>query len=264
MDFSSVSISNIEGFLLVLTRTAGIFTLVPIFGDNHVPMQIRVGIALSLSLIFTPLALSSQSFPVALDVLPLTVMILKEAVTGIAIGFVTLLVFAAIQVAGEYIDLQSGFNAAQMMDPLFGSQTAIAGRFHQLLASVLFFVTNAHHIVLLGLADSFKVVPLGALSFNGVVAAGIFKLFGGLFVIALKIAAPVVAAVFLADVVLAILSRIVPQMNVLMVGLPLKIGVGLVGMLIALPISIALSSEALLGIHGQTISLLRLLGGGMR
>jgi len=185
----------------------------------------------------------------------------KETIVGLVIGFVTTLVFTAIQLAGDYIDLQSGFSFATMFDPVYGAQTAVAGRLHHLLAGLLFFVTNAHHILLSGLADSFRLLPVGQFSLDPAVAGGVVDLFAALFAVAVRIAAPVVAAVFLADVALAMISRAVPQMNILMSGLPLKLGVGIVGMLVALPVAVAMSSNLLADIHLNTIGVLRQLVG---
>lgn len=259
MDFTSFGIQQMELFVLVLARTAGIFTMVPIFGAAQVPVQVRIGIALGLTLVFMPLCGVTTNAVLAVDVLPMVFLIAKETLIGLVIGFVTVLVFSAIQAAGDFIDIQAGFSFASVFDPASGSQTALAGRFHHLLAGMLFFVINAHHIFLSGVADSFRLVPVGQMSFNPAVATGVVSLFVGLFTIAIRIAAPVVAAVFLADVALAVIARAVPQMNILMAGLPLKLGVGLIGMLVALPVAIALSRETLTDIQPQTIGLLKLL-----
>jgi len=257
MDLAFFGIANIETFILTLARTAGIFTLVPIFGATQVPVQTRVAIAVSIALIFVPMCRTS-SIP-AVDLMPMALLMAKEAVVGLAIGFVTSLVFAAVQTAGEFIDVQSGFAFAATLDPVYGSQTAIAGRVQYLLAGLLMFVTNAHHVLIGALADSFRIIPVTQFSLNPGVAGQALSLFSMLFVIGIRIAAPVLAAVFLADIALAIISRGVPQMNVLMVGMPLKLGVGIISMVIALPITIALTRTTLGGIGSQTIDMLRVL-----
>jgi flagellar biosynthesis protein FliR len=257
MDLTVIGIERIQTFVLVLARTAGIFTLAPIFGSNQVPVQVRIAVAVALALVFVPM--STPGVAVAADILSMLVLVIKETVVGLAIGFVTILIFAAIQAAGDFIDVHAGFAFAAVIDPVFGAQTAIAGRLHQMIAGMLFFATNAHHILLRGLGDSFQLVPIGQLNFDPAVANGVLNLFASLFGIAVKIAAPVVAAVFLADLVLAILARVVPQMNVLIVGFPFKLGVGLVGTAIALPVAIALTRDVLGDIDIYTTGMLRLL-----
>ena len=260
MELAFYGISKIEIFLLVFVRTAGIFTLVPIFGASQVPVQARLAIALGITLVFVPLCTASVGpAPLAPDVPSMVLLIAKEAMIGLLIGFVTILVFSAIQAAGDFVDLQSGFNFASTIDPVFHGSTAVCGRFHQIIAGLLFFVTNAHYILLSGLADSFQSVPVGSFAPNPAVVGGVMDIFVGLFAIALRIAAPVIAAVFLADAALALIARAVPQMNVLMVGLPVKLGVGLVGMIVALPIAVAMSRSTLGDIHLYTSNLLKLL-----
>jgi flagellar biosynthesis protein FliR len=259
MDLAFLGIERLEAFILVFARTAGIFTLTPIFGSRQTPVQARVAGALGIALVFVPMYSGSGKGLLAADALPMVLLVLKEALVGLAIGFVTSLVFAAIQAAGELIDMHAGFSFAAVIDPTYNSPIAIAGRLHNLLAGMLFFVTNAHHIVISGLADSFRIIPIGQVSLNPAAAGGVVDLLVTFFAVALRIAAPVVAAVFLADIALVLVARVVPQMNVLMVGFPLKLGVGIVGMLVALPVAAALSSNALGDIGPQTAGLLRLL-----
>ena len=239
---------KLEVFLLVLVRSAGIFTMTPIFGASQAPAQVRVAIAVGIALVFVPLCPSDAVR--ASGVLQMALLVAKEAFVGVVIGFVVTLVFAVFQIAGDFIDMQAGFSFATMVDPVNGSQTAVAARFHQILVGLLFFATNAHHVVISGLADSFRLVPVGSMSLNPLVANGVLDIFATLFTVALRIASPVVAAVFLADVALAIICRAVPQMNVIIAGMPLKLGVGMVGMLIAIPVLVTSSQ----GVFGEMYS----------
>lgn len=257
MDLASLGAQKLEVFILVFVRTAGIFTLTPIFGANQIPAQVRIAIAAGMALIFVPLC-PVGDVP-AVDVLQMAFLAGKEAFVGLAIGFVVTLVFAVFQIAGDFIDAQAGFSFATMVDPTNGTNTAVAARFHQILIGLLFFATNAHHVVIMGLADSFKLVPVGAASLNPLVANGVLDIFVTLFSVALRIASPVVAAVFLADVALAVVSRAVPQMNVIIAGMPLKLGVGIVGLLVALPVLVSSSQGVFADMYGQMSGMLHLL-----
>lgn len=259
MDIAAFGIAKVEMFILVLARTLGIFTLVPIFGASQVPVMARIITGVAMALLFMPLYGLQTAEPIAMDVPTMAMLVAREAAVGAVIGFVTIMVFAAIQAAGDFIDMHAGFSFATMVDPVYGTQTAIAGRVHHILAGLIFFVANCHHIMLCGLADSFKIAPVGTFALSPNVADGFVVLFGSLFAVALRIAAPVVAAVFLADVAIALVSRAVPQMNAMMVGFPLKLGVGMVGMFVAMPVAIALTRATLGSVHGQTSSLVRLL-----
>ncbi|MDH7481920.1 MAG: flagellar biosynthetic protein FliR [Armatimonadota bacterium] len=259
MDLASFSIERLEAFILILSRTAGIFAITPLFGSNQVPLQIRIAMAVGLAIVFVPLY--RLNGVLASDALQMALLIGKETLVGLVIGFVATLVLTTVQIAGEFVDMQSGFSFASMVDPVNGTHTAVVARLHYLIAGLLFFVTNAHHVMIQGLADSFSLVPIGQLVINSAVANGVMDLFVHLFMVAIRIAMPVLSAVFLADISLALIARAVPQMNVLIVGFPLKIGVGLVGILVALPVIMA-SAQGLFGdIYSQTGSILRLFVG---
>lgn len=257
MDLAWLGAQKLEVFILVLARTAGIFTVTPIFGANQVPPQVRIAVAVGMAVIFVALVPSSSVL--AVDILPMALLIAKEAFVGLVIGFVVTLVFAVFQIAGDFIDVQAGFSFATMVDPVNGAHTSVAARFHQILIGLLFFATNAHHVVITGLADSFKLVPVGSMSMNPLVANGMLDIFATLFSVALRIASPVVAAVFLADVALAIMCRAVPQMNVIIAGMPLKLGVGLVGMLVAIPVLVTSSQGVFTDMYSQMGNMLHLL-----
>lgn len=257
MDLAFFTGQKLILFLLILVRTAGIFTLTPIFGAKQVPMQVRIIVSLALTLIFVPLAVPVGNLPT--EILSLALMAAREACIGLGIGFIITMVFMAIETAGSFVDMNAGFSFAATIDPVHGTNSALAARTHTLLAGLLFFVTNSHHLVVRGLADSFTLAPIGELSFNPAVTGGMTDLFISLFLIALRIAMPVMAAVFLVDLAMAITSRIVPQMNVLMVGFPLKMGVGIVGMIVAVPIVAAMSTNMFADMYNQMGGLVRLM-----
>lgn len=244
MDLTSFGTQKLILFLLILIRTAGIFTLTPIFGAQQVPVTVRVAISLALTVVFLPLVPSPAAF--STDLMSLTLMVAREALVGLSIGFVINMVFMAIEMAGSFVDLNAGFSFATTVDPVHGTNSALAARLHNLLAGLIFFTSNSHHLVIKGIADSFTLAPVGVASINTTMVGGITDLFVALFMIAIRIAMPVMAAVFLTDLAMAVASRVVPQMNVLMVGFPLKLGVGLVGMLIAVPV-VAIMSRNMFG-----------------
>jgi flagellar biosynthetic protein FliR len=241
MDLAAFGISKIQIFLLVLTRTAGIFTLTPTFGSNHIPANVRIAMAVGLALIFLPMVNAPAQMPG--DIPNMALMICREAMIGLIIGFVCTMVFSTIESAGHLVDSQSGFGFASMVDPGSGNNGTVASRFQNLLAMLLFFATNAHHVMIRGLADSFTIAPIGQVDLNPALAGGAITIFTSLFVVAVRIAAPLLAALFLADLALAMLSKLVPQMNVFIVGLPFKLGLALVGLLITLPFNAVISHQ---------------------
>ena len=254
MDLFGFGINEIATFLLVLCRVGGIFTAAPVFGNVNVAPMVRVGIACSLAFVFLPLAHYDVS---QLALLPFAVALVKEALIGIIMGFLASLVFAAIQMAGAFVDLQVGFGFANVVDPMIKERNAVIGQLQNLAATLLFLSVNGHHIMLRGLAESFAVVPLGKMTLSASITGGMADAFAGIFVAALKIGAPVVGAIFLTDVSLGILARTVPQLNVFVVGFPVKLTVGLLAVLAVTPVAFTVMTGLFAGLHADLMTLLK-------
>lgn len=228
-------------WLLVLARTAGVFVSAPVLGNIHVPVQVRIGLAASLAFVFTPLVAAERPEVAARlsaaspAVVELAALMIKEAVIGVMIGFVGMLMFMAVQCAADMINLQMGLGFGSLVDPTMNQQTSVLGQFHYIAATLLFLATNAHHLMLRGLADSFNALPLGSLALTPEAAQTVMAAFERLFVAGIKIGGPIVGVILLTDVALGILARTMPQLNVLVVGFPAKILVGLLAMAAALP-----------------------------
>ncbi len=153
------------------------------------------------------------------------------------LGFITQIVFAVFQLAGQLIDTQIGFGIVNVIDPQSGIQVPIFGNFQYLLALFCFLAINGHHMLLTVLTKSYQLLPIGGgVHFNGTFYAFIFNLGGQMFLDAFKLALPVSASLFVADLAVGVLARAVPQMNVFMVSMPLKIGIGLGLIMIAFPV----------------------------
>jgi len=211
--------ASIIGFLLVLVRTGTWVMVCPPFGTKMVPTQVKVGFSFALALAMAP-KLQGQAVPLELPAIVSAAFM--QAATGIALGFLGVLLFSAFQSAGSLIDLFGGFATAQLFDPMSGSQASIFGRFYQLMATVLLFATGGHLLLVRGFLATFDAVPASGPSLD--VVAGVFR--HGIttfFIAAIEIAAPLLAALFLADVALGILAKAAPEMNVLLLGMPLKI-----------------------------------------
>jgi len=257
MDILGFGISQIVTFILVLARVGGIFSVAPIFGNVNVAPMVRVGIAAALAFVFVPMAHFDASH---LDFLSFTLVIVKETIVGLVLGFLAALMFAAIQMAGAFIDMQVGFGFASVVDPMSKQQNAVIGQLYSLVATLIFLAINGHHLMLRGLADSFSVLPLGTMSISTSVTAGMMQVFATIFLAALKIGAPVVGAVFLTDVSLGILARTVPQLNVFVIGFPAKLTVGLLAVIFVLPVAVAVMSGLFSGLEHDLVRLLKYLG----
>jgi flagellar biosynthesis protein FliR len=234
MPFFNFSFGEIERGLLIFARVAGIFGSAPILSSPRIPLPPKVGLALMMALVLFPVVGGIQ-YGLPTQVPPFIFLVLKEALVGLVIGFVANLLFTAIHIAGQLIDMQTGFAFAGIIDPNTGNHSAIAGEFQSILAWMLFLAVNGHHMLLNGVADSFRALPLGTFSAGSGLLDGVLVLSSRIFVIALQIGAPVVGAVLLSDLGLALLSRTIPQMNVFVLGFPIKMALGLIVLLLSLP-----------------------------
>ncbi len=232
--FLDISVAQFQVFLLLFIRTIGIVAVSPVFGHRIIVSQAKAGLALVLAMVLFP------AVPVTLaattDLLPYFIVAVKELVMGMMFGFVARLVFIAVQFAGEVIGIDIGFGVVNIIDPLSAEQISIIGTFKNLIALVIFLMIDGHHIVLQGLAASFEMVPLGGIQLTEMLGRSLIAMTSEVFVMAIKLSAPVIAALFLTSLALGIIARTVPQMNVFIVGFPLKIAVGMGMLMLSLPL----------------------------
>ncbi|MDR3592771.1 MAG: flagellar biosynthetic protein FliR [Negativicutes bacterium] len=234
----SALLNQTNFFLLIFARVSGIFTAAPFYNNSNVPPYCKAGAALLISYILLPLTYNPR-IPIPETFWPYIALVAGEFLFGLIFGFVSYLIFQAVQMAGNLLDLQIGFGVVNVFDPQFGQQVPLLGNFQFILAMIVFMATNGHHILLAALFASFKVIPVTGLVFHASLADFIVNLFVDIFIIAFKLTLPVLVALVLTDVALAILARTMPQMNIFIVGVPAKIAVGLFTLAVALPFYIA-------------------------
>jgi flagellar biosynthesis protein FliR len=238
MDLQLLTISTVITFLLILIRISGMLVSSPVFSGNGIPAQVKVGIAVTLSILLFPLHADAPGYHVPHDLIAFSVMAAQEFVIGLLIGFVAELVFAAIRMSGEYIGVQMGLSVSGVLDPISGTQTPLVGQFYFIFAFLLFLSLNIHHALIVAVDRSFKWVPLGEGIRNVALLTERFVTLGGeMFVIALLIGVPVMGILLATEAALGFVAKVMPQMNIFIVGLPLKIGLGLLVVLISLPYS---------------------------
>ena len=204
-------------YLLAMARCVAWLVVAPPFGTRLIPLTVKIGLAGAITLAAAP-RLSPTD--VKLDTFAIVAAVAGQVLVGLALGFLAQLVLTAIQAAGSMIDLFAGFTMAQVYDPMSGGGASVFGRLYQLVGTTILFATGGHLLLLRGFLTSFDAVPLDGL------IRGEAKLITnqlGLFILAAcEIAAPVLAAMFLAEVALGLLTRAAPQLNALQLGMPLK------------------------------------------
>ncbi len=211
--------STLAAYLLALARTAGFVMVAPPFNTKAVPGQIRSGVAVVLAIpLTTPMAATQPQ----LTSTWLPLQLLAQLVMGLTLGYLVLAAVATIQSIGDIVDMVGGFQMSMAMDPLSLVQTSVMGRLHQMLAVTLLFGTDGHLMVLQGLSRSAQAMPIPAMSWDDV-ARAVTAAAGGVMLGAIQVAAPVMAAMLLADVALGLLTRVAPALNAFALGFPLKL-----------------------------------------
>ena len=228
-----VFLSQYQILILVLVRVSGLFIISPIFSRINMPITYKVGFSLMISLILMNV-LEGPEIPMS-DVL-LMIESIKELIVGFFIGFISYLFFSVFFVVGQIIDVQIGFGIVSVLDPQSNVQIPITGNFYQIIGTLVFLVTNGHHILIEALVKSYEFIPIGQATFSFGMVDQFIIIVGKLFILGFKIGSPVLVTIILADVLLGILAKTMPQMNIFVVGMPLKIIVGLALIIVTLPI----------------------------
>lgn len=214
-----------EAFLLIFMRVAAMLFVAPVFGGASVPVQARVLFSLVLALVVLPVVGIPASLP--LDMAPLGWLGVNELIVGLVMGVSMMFIFGAVQYAGQIVDFQMGFSIVNLIDPIREIQIPVMGLFHFFIAILIFLAMDAHHWIIRALVDSFEIVPLTSAAFSGLVIGGVARAFGDLFVVAMRIAAPTIAVLMLYNASLGIIAKTVPQINLLIVGFPVRIAIGM-------------------------------------
>ena len=212
-------------FLLTLMRTSIVLFMLPIFNTNNIPVLVKAAISLVLAMALWP-ALSLNSEQISLHPLSLTLMVLGEAFLGLVLGLAVNLTFLAIQAGGELLGFQMGFTMINFADPLTGNQTGTAAFFLWMVSLMVFLCLDGHLILIQGFAQTFTLIPAGNLLINQTILDQIFALSCQLFILSIKICAPVMVALFAIETALGLVARTSPQMHIMDFGFPVKIGVG--------------------------------------
>jgi flagellar biosynthetic protein FliR len=211
-------------YLLASVRIAAWLMLVPPFSSRSVPAYAKALLALGLAFAVAP-GLSEAGTPDG--AVELGLQVVQEALVGASMGFVTYLVFAAVQAAGDLIDLFGGFAVASAFDPTFQTMNSVFGKLYGMLATMLLFASDAHLLVIGGLLRTFDRLPVGATVNLLDLTEAVTVAFGLFFTSAVQIALPLIAVLFVADLGLALLTKVAPALNAIGIMFPAKIGLTL-------------------------------------
>ena len=253
---------KLELFLLVLFRVGGFFMIAPFWSHTRIPRRLRAAISLMLAALLSPL-IGDVNFAAVNNLAELAALGLREVLVGAIIGFAYAILFFGIRSAGQAAGMQMGFAIVNVIDPQTSRNVSLLGQFKFLILMLVFLVIDGHHLVLQSLCDSFRAVPVGSLSMSSLVPEKLVLLSSLTFVIAVKIAAPMMVTLLMTDIALGIVARTVPQMNIFIVGFPLKIGVGFLVLAASLPVLSFVFIKLLHQIQQQTSAIIAAMAGGI-
>lgn len=245
-------------FVLVLARLTPLFVLAPLFSAGTIPRRVKGLIAVALAVGIGPIALAGQNAPT--DPVLVVELLAKELVVGCAFAFALACVLAGFQAVGGLLDIQIGFAFGAQLDPMTGTQGAVLGKLYGLVGVAILVAMNGDALIISGIARTYELVPLTAYPRLDTMVSGVFSAFANVLVAALQVGAPVLLTLFLTDAAFAMVSRVVPQMNVFAVGFPAKVVVGMLMIVVTLPFAAGWFGDRLTGSVASALQTLKVAG----
>jgi len=259
MDLPWPDIEQIIVGLLILLRVSAIMMMLPVLGHQLIPAPVKVGMIVLISILIYPLV-SGTVETIPLKPIAFAAVALHELIVATAMALFAQLIFAGVQFAGQLMSFQMGMTVANVFDPVTHSQQSVVSQLAVTIAMLLWLAVGAHHIFLVALIDSFTLFPIGQ-AFHYPALMILTDAMATMFVLALKIAAPIMILLTLIYVALGLLSRAVPQIQVFFVSFPLTVGLGLLTFSLGMPAFVYLVSDAFSTLPLQITLFLRHLSG---
>jgi len=260
MLFPMLEMQDVMVALLIFLRVGALIVLIPVFGDKLVPRPTKVGLAVLVSFLLYPIVSPSVEV-ISPEPVVFILLAAQEMLLAGIIALLANLIFSTVQFAGQVMSFQMGMSIANVFDPATSAQGAITAQLASILAMLLWLGSGAHHVFLLALSDSFSLLPIGHAW-----ASGGWDILNNaaaeMFVLALRLVAPVMLLLFFVNVALGLVSRAVPQIQVFFVSFPLTVGLGMLVFALSLPSIISLTYDAFISLGNQLPAMMRSLKGG--
>src|SRR3984957_15356663 len=218
-------------YLLVFSRVGAMVMLLPAIGERGVPARVRLMLALAIAVALTPQVQSNYPAVSPQSTVSLVIMIAQEVTAGVLVGSMARIIMSALQVAGYLIATQTGLAYAQTIDPTQNTQGAVVGNFMSLLGTTLIFATNLHHLAIGAISGSYRLLPPGGHLPTGDMAQLVIELVSGSFALGFQLAAPFLVFGFAVYAGLGVLARLMPQLQIFFVAVPINILAGFVIMM---------------------------------
>jgi len=251
-------IDRLQSFLICAARVVSIISSMPIFFSGQTPATVRTGLALVLSVMLFPI-LEPQIPVLAFDPINLALLVGKEALLGFMLGLIARLIFTAAEFGGTVVGYQMGFAAANVFDPQNQRQTSLMSQFQNVFAILIFLALNIHHLFIQAIVESYSLLPPGHLNLGGEAVPFLMKMAGNMFLLGVKFSAPVLVVLLLSSMVLGLMARVFPQLNVFMLSFPLNIGLSFLVIGLTLNLFAALLAQEFNALGQHFVHLFQLL-----
>lgn len=230
-----LSPSNILIFVIVFTRISGMIFSMPLISTYPIPQQVKIWLCALVAFILFPMVAANTSFIIPQSMPELMIYLFREFAIGYIIGFCASFLFTAVQIGGEFVSIQVGISMSQVLDPTTGQNTQILSQMYSYMAAMVFVGLNAHQWLFAALYKSFQVLPPGTdYLFTGNMVSQVLHMSASMFSIGISMILPIFCVMFVSEVLMGFMSKMMPQMNIFMVAIPLKIYVGIMLMLMFL------------------------------
>lgn len=226
----SITLEQLEFFFVIIVRISGFIYTAPFFGLKNVPMRVKIGLSVGLAVImfyvlpYEPLVYSGT--------IGFAILVAEEMLAGVILGFFANITYQILAFAGQLLDMEVGFSMVNEIDPVTSAQVTVSGNMYSYAVMLMMMITYMHHYLLEALIDSYTMVPIGTVAVNPLIYSVGVKFLADYFVLAFRIVLPVFAAMLIVNTVLAILARVAPQLSMFVIGIQLKVFVGLAVMVI--------------------------------
>jgi len=219
-------ISKLLGFMLVLTRVSAFFIVAPVLSSEIISARIRISIVVIISVFFAAVAPAAVDFGEVTE-LQAILLLLNESIYGFALGLISVLVYMAVKIAGQHIEREMGLTMGEVLDPITGESGESLGLVIDMIFILMFLNANGHHLLLMIISKSYQAFPVGTMVSIPDLVEGVVKAGSVMLTASLRLAAPMIAAFLLLLIVLAVFSRLMPDMDILFISFPLRVGFGL-------------------------------------
>ncbi len=249
---------QIIAFALVFLRSSGFVFSWPVFGNSNVPTPMKVLLALVFSLILFSVIpmVNPEKIKISEDILLLAI---REVIIGVLLGYILRMFFFSISIMGEIVSVSMGLGSAQLYNPILGTQSHVVEQFQMMLATLLFLSIQGHHFMIMGLSQSFDILPIGVVGFKAQGFSGLTIITKEVIEMGLRMSGPIMVSIFVANIAMGVLGRTVPQINVMVTSLPVQILMGVFILILTMPLFFSEMNHFLDTMATEFISILKVL-----